>query len=159
MKKILKIFRNFLVITGWTFVFLFVSRLLMSLIWSFDFLSYHSWSIFSNFWNTGGVFKSFPDIMLLICLFMLPFLWFFGLRKSLKLNYVRFFLSPFVAINRFLSPNNTVPERIVLKNVKSTQQMIEDIKEEIASIKPAKNEKAGSIRDTINKKISEEVKK
>ncbi len=159
MKKILKFFRNFLVLTGWTFVFLFVSRLLMSLIWSFDFLSYHSWSVFSKFWNSGGVLKSFPDIMLLICLFMLPFLWFLGLRKALKLNYISVALYPFLAINRFLGPKNLIPERIVLKNVKTTQQMVEDIKEEIASIKPAKNEKAGSIRDTINKKISEETKK
>ena len=51
------------------------------------------------------------------------------------------------------------PERIVIKGIKTTQQMIEDVKSEIESIKPDKSNEAGNVRTNILKKLQEEIKK
>ena len=47
---------------------------------------------------------------------------------------------------------------IVIKNIKSSQQMIEDIKNEIESLKPKKAEQSGHIRAEIKQKLSEKIK-
>jgi len=156
MKKALKIIRNLIVFVLWTFLFVFLSQKLFILIWNFDILSPYSWNIISDFWNKGGSFKTYQDIIFLTLLLSLPFLYFFGLRKAKKLNYANMFLAVF---HRFFNEKIDEPERIVLKGMKSTQQYVDDVKNELESLKPEKNQEASSIRANVLKKISEETKK
>lgn len=159
MKKLLKFIRGLLVFIGWTGLFTVFSNLLISLIWNFDFMSAHSWQLLSQFWNSGGVIKTTSDVLLLASLFMLPLLCLVGFILALKINYTRIFLWPFRLLDRiFSSKSDNEPERIVLKNQKSSRQMIEDIKSELESLKPEKAKEAGNIRSEITKKLSEEIK-
>lgn len=45
--------------------------------------------------------------------------------------------------------------RIILKNIKSSQKIIEEIKEQINSINPEKSKESGNIRTEINKKLNQ----
>lgn len=159
MKKLLKFIRGLLVFIGWTGIFTVFSNILISMIWNFDFMSARSWQLLSEFWNSGGVIKTTSDILLLASLFMLPFLCLVGFILALKINYARILLWPVKLIDSLLnSKSDNEPERVVLKNQKSSQQIIEDIKMEIDSLKPEKAKEAGNIRSEITKKLSEEIK-
>lgn len=159
MKKILQLFRSILVFVGWTFVFISISNLAISLTWNFNFLSIKSWKILYTFWNNGGVLKTSSDILLITSLFSLPLWWLIGFYFALKIKYINVLLSPIKLFYKIFDGKlDTEPERIVIKNMKSSQQMIEDIKAEIEALKPEKSKEAGNIRSEITKKISEEIK-
>ena len=73
-----------------------------------------------------------------------------------KINFLKLIISFF---GLFFKDNIEDPERVVIKGMKTTQQLINDVKNEIESLKPEKNKEAGSIRSNILRKINEEVKK
>ena len=159
MKKLLKFIRGLLIFIGWTGLFTVFSNFLISLIWNFDFMSARSWQLLSEFWNSGGVIKTTSDVLLLASLFMLPLLCLVGFILVLKINYANILLWPVKFLdNLFSSKSDNEPERIVLKNQKSSRQIIEDIKSELDSLKPEKAKEAGNIRSEITKKLSEEIK-
>ncbi len=119
-------------------------------------MSAKSWQILTIFWNEGGVLKTTSDVMLIITLLSLPLFWIIGFILSIKLNYFNLLAIPFSFIYRLFNKNeDKEPERIVIKNIKSSQQMIDDIKAEIESIKPEKSKEAGNIRSEITKKREE----
>ena len=156
MKKILRLLRNSVVFICWTILFTFVSNNLMDVVWNFNFMSAQSWQILNHFWNEGGVLKTSSDVLLIITLLLLPFFWFIGFIVSVKLNYLKIIAIPFSFVCRlFNKDDNKEPERIVIKNIKSSQQMIDDIKAEIESIKPEKSKEAGNIRSEITKRREE----
>ena len=155
MKKLIKIIRNLIIFILWTIVFFYISTIIFSLVWNFDISSAHSWNIIKNYWNTGGVFKTPSDIMLLISLILIPIIYIIGLKKIQKINFLKLFLSP---INYFYNKEIKDPERVVIKGIKSVQQIVDDVKNEIESLKPKKTLEAGSIRSNIIKKINEEIK-
>lgn len=156
MKKILRLLRNSVVFICWTVLFTFVSNNLMNIVWNFNFMSAKSWQILSYFWNEGGVLKTSSDVLLVTTLLFLPFFWIIGFILSIKLNYINLLTIPFSFIYRLFNKNeDKEPERIIIKNIKSSQQMIDDIKAEIESIKPEKSKEAGNIRSEINKKREE----
>ena len=154
--KFLHFLRNLLVFIGWTFFFVVLSNFLIKLIWKFDFLSIHSWNILASFWNQGGVIKTTSDVLLLFSLVLLPLLWLMGAVLIKRLNFWQVFSFPFrILFKPFISDDNETPPRIVIKNIKSSQQQIEDIKLEISSIKPKKSMEAENLRTEISKKRSE----
>ncbi len=156
MKKILKFIRGLSIFVIWTPLFVSLSNILIYQIWKFNFLSSASWNILSSFWNHGGVIKTASDLLLLLSLFLLPFLWFTGFIISLKINYFKALAGLF---SRFcISQKPQQPERIIIKNLKNSKQLVEDIKNEIESIKPQKSEEASNIRSEITKKLSQEIK-
>ncbi len=159
MKKIIRLIRGIFVLIGWTGVFIFLSNLLTSIIWNFNFMSSRSWDILSSFWNHGGVIKTTSDVVLITILLTLPLFWLIGYILVLKLNYTKILLYPINLIYNIFTPKtNKEPERIVIKNIKSSQQMVDDIKAEIDSLKPEKSKEAGNLRSEINKKLSDEIK-
>lgn len=159
MKKIFKFLRRLLIFIGWTWLFTILSNILIFAIWNFDFMSARSWNLLSEFWNKGGVIKTTSDILLMASLFLLPFLWLTGYFLALKINYAQLLFLPFELFHRLFRDNkNDEPERIVLKNIKSSQQQVEDIKAELESMKPEKAKKAGNIRSEITQKLSKEIK-
>ncbi len=156
MKRIIKLIRAALIFVIWTVLFAFLSNQLIFLVWNFDFMSAHSWNILSTFWSQGGVIKTTSDVLLLMALFLLPFVWLTGFIFALRKNYLKLLTAPF---RIFCCRKPAEPERIVIKNIKSSQQMIEEIKNEINSVKPEKSKKAGNIRSKIKQTLAQKPKK
>lgn len=156
MKKIFKLLRGVIIFGGWTALFLVLSNGLINAVWRFDFMAAHSWAVLSRFWNQGGVIKTTSDILLITSLVLLPLLWFAGFLIALKLKYIHILLAP---LSWFDRGRPKEPERIVLKNMKSTQKIVEDIKNELDSLKPKEAKEAGNIRSVITQKLEKEIKK
>ncbi len=159
MKKLLRFLRASLVLTCWSSLFILCSNLLINLIWRFNFMSAKSWEVLASFWNQGGVLKTTSDILLITTLILLPVFWLIGFIFALKLKYIPLLLRPISFVfSLFHRHDDEEPERIVLKNIKSSQQIVEDIKTEIESIKPKESRFAGNFRSEITKKLTEEIK-
>ena len=125
-------------------------------LWSFNLFSARSWQIINRFWEAGGVIKTVEDYTFLIMLTSLPIVWLLGWKFFLKQNYLNILLAPINAYNNhIIKKYGHESKRIVLRNVKSSQQMIEEIKEQIENIKPAKSQEAGNIRSEVIKTISQ----
>lgn len=156
MKKIYKIFRTFLIGVVWTYLFLVIANYAIYQIWSFNFMSARSWHTVSRFWESGGVINTTADYIFLFTLFALPFLWFWGWIKALKIDYLGILLYPLNSYNRYIiNKYGHDSSRIVLKNIKSSQKMIEEIKNQIESIKPAKTKEVKNIRAEVQKKLEQ----
>lgn len=160
MKKILRIIRTALIGLIWTYVFLTVANYTMFELWNFNFMSARSWQTISRFWQAGGVIKSAKDYVFLLMLFALPFIWIWSWRRLLQIDYLNILLYPLIAYNRhIINKYGHDSSRVVLRNLKSSQKMIEEIKEQLESIKPDKAKEVGNIRAQINKKLEEVNKK
>ena len=160
MKKLLKIFRTALIGLLWTYFFLIISNYLMYQLWSFNFMSAHSWQTISRYWNSVGVINSAPDYIFLLMLFSLPLVWLIGWILLLRVDYLNILLYPINAYNRrIINKYGHDSSRVVLRNLKSSQKMIEEIKEQLESIKPAKNKEVNNIRLEVQKKLGELNKK
>lgn len=160
LKKILHIFRFSLIGCVWTYTFLMLANYLTFSLWNFNFMSSHSWKVIDTFWNSGGVIKSGSDYLFLSFLISLPLIWIFGWKYFLKVNYINIILYPINAYNtHIIKKYGKESSRIVLKNVKSTQKIIEEIKDQLESIKPEKTKEAANIRSQIIKKLEQNNKK
>ncbi len=157
MKKALKILNKLLVLSFWTFIFVSVFNKLIVIIWNFDFLSQRSWQIFHEWFITNkGVINTKSDVFLLITILLLPILWLTGCFFTTKINFLKLILTMFDKL--FDNSKKFIPERIVLKNIKSEEKELEEIKNEIESFKPKKTSLASSLREELTKKISETKK-
>lgn len=160
LKKLFKIIRFTFIGIVWSCLFLIFTNNLIFHVWNFNFMSAHSWQTIIRFWNSGGVIKSSADYLFLTVLFSLPFIWIFGWRYLLKRNYLELLLYPINSYNRYvIKKYGQSSKRIVLRNIKSSQKMIEEIKTQLESIKPEKNKEVTSIRGSVNQKIQELNKK
>ena len=156
MKKIYKIFRTFLIGAVWTYFFLTVANYIMFSLWNFNFMSARSWQVLNKFFETDWALKTKADYFFLLMLFILPFLWVWGWIKVLKINYLNILLYPINAYNRYIiNKYGHDSSRIVLKNIKSSQKIIEQIKTQLESIKPAKTKEVGNIRAEVQKKLEQ----
>ncbi|MBE6448924.1 MAG: hypothetical protein E7018_06500 [Alphaproteobacteria bacterium] len=154
--KLLKILKFLIVGIVWSYFFIICSNFAVYKIWNFNFLSAHSWQIIINFWNAGGIIKTAKDYVFLISLFSLPFIWIYGWRKALKINYLQLLLYPLEAYNRhIINKYGQDSSRVVLRNLKSSQKIMEEIKSQLDSIKPAKNKEVSNIRSQVNKQREE----
>ena len=156
MKKILKSLQNIILWLIWTFLFIFIIKAFFLLVWNFDILSVKHWRVISTYWNKGGSFNTYQDLLFLLFLLSIPFLYIITLRKILKTNFIKLFTS---LISRVFDRKIEEPERVVIKGMKTNQQYINDIKNELTSLKPEKNKESSLIRTNILKKINEEIKK
>ncbi len=156
MKKIFKFIRFTLIGSIWSYCFFFITNFAFYNIWNFNFMSSKSWKTVSAFWNRGGIIKSSSDYIFFFVMISLPLIWILCWKKLLKVNYTDLLLYPIKAYNRrIIQKYGTDSPRIVLKNMKSNQKIIDEIKEQIASIKPEKNKESGNIRSEINKKLNQ----
>lgn len=156
LKKLFNLIKNIVAFVIWSLFFVFFFKTLTSVIWNFNILSPRSWETLFSFWNRGGVFKTAPDIVLLFLLLLLPFIYIFGYLKVRKINFLKIIFS---TISSWFTKEIEDPERVVIKGMKTTKQMIDDVKSEIESLKPDKTTEAGSIRSNIIKKLNKEIKK
>lgn len=156
LKKLLKFIRHCIIFVLWTILFIYIVRLLIYSLFNFNILSSQSWNTLFAYWNTGGVFKTTPDILLLLSLLLLPIFFIIGFIKIKKINYLQKLISFFKFFIKTPKENH---ERIVIKSTATPEQLIENIKSEIESIKPEKNKESQFIRSNILKKLNEEIKK
>ena len=160
MKKILSLIRFVVIGFIWSYVFVFLTHFLMLKLWSFNLFSVRSWQIINRFWEAGGVIKTARDYAFLTMLTSLPIVWILGWRFFLNQNYLNILLAPINAYNNhIIKKYGSESKRIVLRNIKSSQKMIEEVKEQIDAIKPAKNQEASIIRTEVIKTISQMNKK
>ena len=154
MKKVYKIFRFTLIGFVWTYLFLVLTNHIMFRLWNFNFMSFRSWNLFFGFFHTDWALKTRDDYIFLLMLFALPFLWILGWLKVLKIDYLSIFLYPINAYNHYIiNKYGHDSSRIVLKNLKSRQKMIEEIKSKIESIRPAKTKEVSNIRAEVQKQL------
>lgn len=149
MKKILHFLSNLFLALLWTWIFVWLTDILFILLWNFDFTSAQSWQIVINYWNNGGVIKTASDITLFIALLLLPLFWYFGWRRLRKVKFLQLAVAPINMLYRLLNSGSDKSERIVIRNIKSSQQRMDDIKSELDGIKPAKNQSSQGIRSNI----------
>ena len=138
----------------WSYLFLIIANVIMYKLWNFSLFSAHSWNTVSYFWNSGGIIKTTPDYIFLTMLIILPVLWIVGWFLLNRVDYKNILLFPINAYNRhIIKKYGHDSSRIVLKNLKSSQQIIEDIKNKSESIKPEAPKEVTSIRNNILKKL------
>ena len=154
MRKFFCLLRTLLIGVIWTYIFLALSGLLFIRLWNFNFLAPSGWRTISDFWQVGGVIKTSRDYLFLLMLAAVPGVWLWGWRRLLRIGYFNLLLSPVNRYNRYvINKYGHNSKRIVLKNLKSSQKMIDDIKNQLESIKPESPKEVKNIREEIQKKI------
>lgn len=156
MKKLLKFFRNLLILMTWSYVFVYIMRIIFVTIWNFDFLSISSWDVLFDFWNKGGVIKSAVDVLLIFSLIFLPVLWYLGWKVVRKWNYLEILLYPVNLFYKWTDRTSKIPETLVIRCEKSEEQKVEEIKSQIESISKEENIQTNNIRQNIIKKRKDE---
>ena len=160
LKTFLRFIRSVIIGFLWSYAFIIFSNFIMFKLWNFNILSARSWYTISAFWQSGGVIKTGKDYIFLSMLFLLPVFWILGWRYFCKVSYADILLYPINKYNSYIIKKyGHNSKRIVLKNMKSSQKMIEDIKNELESIRPEKAKEVQNIRQQINQIISSEIKK
>lgn len=159
MKKLLRFFRAIAVMVLWTWVFVYITDAIFILVWNFDYTRTGSWEIMFDYWNSGGVIKTASDVILIISLILVPFLWLWGYRKSLRVNYLQLLLKPVNMVYDLFNRSSDNSDRVVIRNIKSSSQQIEDIKNELNSLKPQKAKETNDIRYNLKEKVTDELKK
>lgn len=160
LRKLLKLIRALFIGTLWTYVFLVLANILLFYVWNFNIISARSWQTISYFWQGGGIIKTSKDYVFLLTLLILPFIWIFGWRYFNSVNYADFFLYPIIAYNRrIIRKYGHDSSRILLRNLKSSHKAIEEVKQQLDSIKPEAPKEVSSIREEIQKRIESETTK
>lgn len=159
LRKIFRLIRNLLIGALWTYVFLFLISMTFLLIWNFNFFSARSWQTITAFWQAGGTIKTGSDYVFLLALISVPFIWIWGLGRLIRVNYLNILLWPVMAYNRrIINKYGHESCRIILKNLKSSQEQIEAVKQKLESIQPGKPREVHNIRDEIQKKLESSQK-
>lgn len=160
LKSIFRFVRFVIIGILWSYIFIACANFIIYTLWNFNLLSARSWQTISAFWQSGGVIKTGKDYIFLSTIVALPFIWIWGWRFFCKVSYINILLYPIICYNRrIIRKYGHDSSRIVLKNMKSSQKIIEDIKNELESIKPEKAKEVQNIRQQINQVISSEIKK
>ncbi len=157
MRKLFRLLRGLAILVGWTFVFIYLTDLLFIVIWNFDFMSSSSWRVMGQYWDNGGIIKSASDVLLFVGLFALPVLWFIGLRYAFKAKYLQLMLSPVKFIYNLFNRSSGSTDSISIRYTKSNEQKVEEIREQLESLKPKKAQSSQGIRSDIKRKISNDL--
>ncbi len=160
LRKIFILVRTLLIGAGWTYVFLPVVNLVFIALWNFSFFSASSWHTIRDFWQIGGVIKTAPDYLFLFMLIMVIPLWLWGWKRLTRVDYAAILLFPVNAYNRhIINKYGHDSKRIILRNLKSSREAVEAVKNQIESIKPESPREVKNIREEIQKKIESETSK
>ncbi len=161
MKKIKHYFRLLLILAGWTGLYLYIVKLIMSYFWHFNIFEKRYWQVIGEFWRSGGVIDQFSEYMFLLMLVLIIPVWIFGYKKAIKLSYVKIIFFPIFWYNDYIDKKYAnLPNHIVLKNMgggkikkQTPQQMMEEM---IASRMPQATDKkdlnSSKIRSNFEKK-------
>lgn len=148
--KFCKLIRALIIGILWSYFFLAVANFALIYFWNFNLFSHNSWQTISYFWQSGGVIKTAKDYFFLSVLFSLPWFWLWGWKKANRINFLELFLYPLIAYNRWIIKKyGHSSSRLVLRNLKSSRQMIEEVKIKLDSIKPDKPQEVVNIREEV----------
>lgn len=152
--KCYKLIRASIIGIIWSYVFLIIANFTLVYFWNFNLFFSQSWQTIIHFWQGGGVIKTAKDYFFLSVLFSLPWFWLWGWRKANKINLIEFFLYPLFAYNRWIIKKyGCSSSRVVLKNLKSSRQIIDEIKNKLDSIKPDKPQEVINLREKVKNKL------
>lgn len=156
IKLILKITRNLLIGTLWTYVYLLISNVILIYFWNFSTLSAQSWKMIRLFWEGGGTIWAGKDYALLSLLLLLLPVWILGWRKLTKVNYLNILLTPIYIYNdRVIKKYGASSSRILLKNMGISKKVTEIIEQKMQSGNKIKtDEEVNKIRNAISEKIN-----
>lgn len=162
MKKLKKFVRFLAISFVLSIFFLYISRILLKLIWNFDILSAKSYQIILEYWEKGGVFNTFKDISLGIAFILLPIIWLVCSYKLYKYGVGRFLSKPIIKIYRKITrPKNMEIEHISIKNLGNKDKTLDEIISEKMKEKRINNQSESvcrSLREQISAKIKENEK-
>lgn len=94
LKKTLRLIRNLIIGTIWTYLFMVLANLALFYLWNFNLFSAHSWKTIGYFWEAGGVIKKAKDYLFLFMLLCVPWFWIWGWRLLTRVNYLNILLIP-----------------------------------------------------------------
>lgn len=99
-RRLFSFIRFMIIGSAWTYIYAYITTLLFRSIWNFNYLSAGSWKIIGNFWQQGGAIKKASDYLFIIALLLLVPLWYKGLKKLLKANFVEILFLPVRYFNK-----------------------------------------------------------
>ena len=158
MKKLKKIIRFLMILLATTSFFAFIGYFIVMFFWRFNILDLSHYRSLYVFWMKGGVFNTFSDLSLLLCLLLLPILIIKYTKKLYKQGFWKNVLSPFIKLyKRVTRPKNLETEHVSIKNLGAKDKTLEEI---IADKIKEKGEKQHQntlqdIRSQITEKIKE----
>ena len=162
MFKKFGLFLKFLTVGGlWSAFWIALTQQIVLKIWNFNYVPLKQWSLIKAFWDKNGVIREISDYMLFITLFVILFVWYFGLKKLYHTDYVKLFLRPFEYFHKKqIEKYTTESKHVVIKNLVVGEKMtVEDlinqkIKEE--KTKTGALKESEILRENISKKIIEQ---
>ena len=150
-----KLFKALVVGIIWSYLYIFVTELLLYYLWNFDYLSPQDWQTINTFWEHGGVIKTGKDYLFLLSLLLVVPLWLLGWKYLYRQNYVEILLWPINAYNRHIIKHyGSESKRILLKNIGTLVKVEEEIKQKTEALKPIEWKEADKVRQAVSEKIS-----
>ena len=115
MKNALKIIKFLFVSFVWTILLSGIASCILNIFWDFNLFSSKGWSIIAKWWQRGGIINSWQDYLFFIVLFTLLPLWVLGIKRGMRINFVRILLAPIeYVLNHGLDEE---PKSITIKNI------------------------------------------
>ncbi len=146
MKRI-KNFIRFLSISIIVFFILgYVYQFLFKLLWNFDLFNRVSYDIMYDFWEKGGVFRTFRDCSLAVALCLTPIIGLILSYKLYKYGLIKFLTTPIIKLYRLITrPKVMEIEHVSIKNLGGKDKTLD----EIISEKIEKEKKIDSDENTV----------
>ena len=154
MKKLLRYVLIFLTTSSFL---LLIGGQIIKFFWNFDIFGATSYIKLTDFWENGGVFKTFKDISLILCLLLLPIFIIISTNKLYKKGFWKTVLYPLIFLyKRLTRPKNLEPEYVSIKNLGAKDRTLEEIISEKIKEKGQNQENSHTIKD-IRNQISQKI--
>lgn len=161
MKKLFKIISLSISFLVWTYLYILLSGLILIYFWNFNILSSQSWNIVRQYWESGGVIRTWQDYLLVLYLLCYLPLWYIGWKYVKNTNWLQVLLWPINRYNRYIIDKYGDSEQHVsLKNMGTGGIKIEEEIElkakpqskietdaEVNKIRAAVKEKINSVKE------------
>ena len=157
MKKLLKIFSLVLSLIVWTYLYVILFGQILLCFWNFNILSAQSWNIVYQYWESGGIIRTWQDYLLLLCLVLYLPLWYIGWKHFRRISWLQVLLWPLNRYNRYLVDKyGEGAQHITIKNMGTGGIKIEEEIEQKAKpqTKIETGEEVNKIRAAVTEKIN-----
>lgn len=128
MKKIKNFIRFLSICIIVFFVLGYICQFLFKLLWNFELFNRVSYDIIYDYWEKGGVFKTFRDCSLAAALCLMPFIGLILSYKLYKYGLVRFLTNPIIKLYRRVTrPKVMEVEHVSIKNLGGKDKTLDEI--------------------------------
>ena len=157
MKKLKKLLKFVSIFLTTTFFLSLIGGQIIKFFWNFDNFGATSYIKLVDFWENGGVFKTFKDISLIVCLLLLPIFIIISTNKLYKKGFWKTVLYPLIfSYKRLTRPKNLEPEHVSIKNLGAKDRTLDEIISEKIKEKGQNQETSHTITD-IRSQISQKI--